>query len=98
MGKLSIAQKGLVILGNLVLVDLDAQSRPLDATPIGPVHDGDPLSEDVVFHHLRRLLVAVVGIRRGQHHVLAGRCGKAELAMCMLADDLPLVVRKLNQC
>ena len=74
---------------DLVLVDLDAEARPLDPAPVRAVHDRDALGQDVVGHHLGGLLVAAVGVGRRQHHVLAGRGGEAELAMGVLADVWP---------
>ena len=58
----------------------------VDATPVRPVRDRQLLAEHVVHHHLRRLLIALDGVRQRQQHVLAGGGRDAELAVGVLAD------------
>ena len=81
----------------LVLVDRDAQARALDAAPIGALGNRYRLGQDVVGHVLRRLLMTVARVGRGQHHVLAGGGGQAKLAMGVLANQPAFQMRDLDQ-
>lgn len=64
-----------VIPRHPVLIDRDAKAGLVDAAPARAIGDRDLLGENVVRHHLRRLLVAEPDIGRSQHCVLAGGSG-----------------------
>src|SRR5262249_12914843 len=75
-----------VISPELLLVDLDADAGLLDPAPARPVGDRQPFGQDIVPHHLRRLLMAEPGIWGRDDEVVAGRGRQPELPMGVLAQ------------
>src|SRR5258707_12050259 len=90
--ELAVDAVGLVITGELRLVDGDAETGSLDPAPARAVDDGEAPDKDIVLHHLRGLLMAGRGVGHREHEVLTRRRGKAELAVGMLAHQQALEV------
>src|SRR5215471_2381403 len=75
-----------VIFPHLRLVDTDAEALAFRNAPCRAVGDRQPVCNDVVLHHRRRLLVTVDDVRQREEHVLVSCGGDAELAVRVLAD------------
>ena len=80
-------------LRDRILVDLDAEAGAVDRSPARACRDRDRLGEDVVLHQVGGLLVALDAVWQRQHDVMARRGGEAELAVGVLADLQPFVMR-----
>src|SRR5262249_10586404 len=81
--EIAVSEILLVSAGELVLVDIDAEARTLDAAPVRSISDRNSLGQDVVFHELRSLLMADGRIGSGEHDMLSGRGGETEFAVSM---------------
>src|SRR4029079_11600590 len=77
---------GRIVFPDLGFVDFHADAWLLDPAPAGPISDGQAIDQDVVLHHLRRLLMPKASIGCGEHQMMEGGGGDAELAMGMLAE------------